>query len=519
MERKHSETLYMLKERNHFSRRLFFEGLIVGALAGLIAIIYRLMLTNAESFYFSMVSMIQGHMLMIVLWFAGLLALGFVISRFLKYEPYISGSGIPQIEAEVQGQIDQCWYKVLFSKMIAGTLCIVGGLSLGREGPSIQLGAMVGKGVSKLLKRLKTEERFLLTCGAAAGLSAAFNAPLAGIMFALEEVHKNFSTSALVSVMCASITGDFLSRQIFGLSPSLHFTMESSLPLNQYGWLLILGIVTGLLAVFYNKMTMLSLKLYDQLSFLKTYQKVVIPLLVSGVLGLWMPQVIGGGHVLVDYLNHEQLVISTLVVLLIVKFIFSLLSFGSGAPGGIFFPLLILGSLIGAIFGQIVLLCGVEDIYFVNFIILAMAGFFAGIVRAPITGIVLIAEMCGSLKLLLPIATVSFVSYIVANSMGSEPIYESLLHRLTKNKNNVNYVENKELISFVVSLGSKAVNQTVASLELPPRCLLVSIMRGKNEIIPHGDTQLYIGDQVVIIVDRYKIDESKEKLAEIFTFS
>ena len=319
--------------------------------------------------------------------------------------------------------------------------------------------------------------------------------------------------------MCASLTGDFLSRQIFGLSPSLHFTLEISLPLNQYAWLLVLGVVTGLLGVFYNKMTMASLKLYDRIPVLKSYQKIIIPLFVSGILGLWLPQVIGGGHVLVNYLNSEQLVLSTLIVLLVVKFVFSLLSFGSGAPGGIFFPLLILGSLIGAIFGQIAIMCGIADIYFVNFVIFAMAGFFAGIVRAPITGIVLIAEMCGTLKLLLPIAIVSFIAYIVANSLGNEPIYESLLHRLTKNKNSVQSIENKELVSFVVSLGSVAVNQTVASLTLPPRCLLVSIMRGKNEIIPHGDTQFYVGDQVVMIVDRYRIDEAKEKLAEIFTFS
>ena len=191
----------MLKERGHLSRRLFFEGLIVGALAGLIAIIYRLLLTNAEDVYFTIVSFVKGNFILTILWFMGLVILGLVIAAFLKYEPYISGSGIPQVEAEVQGQIDQCWYKVLFAKMIAGTLCIVGGLSLGREGPSIQLGAMIGKAVSKFFKRIKTEERFLLTCGAAAGLSAAFNEPLAGIMFALEEVHKNFSTSALVSVI------------------------------------------------------------------------------------------------------------------------------------------------------------------------------------------------------------------------------------------------------------------------------------------------------------------------------
>lgn len=125
-------------------------------------------------YYFTIASFVKGNIFYIILWLIGLGILGFIISLFLKYEPYISGSGIPQVEAEVQGQIDQCWYKVLCAKIVAGTLCIVGGLSLGREGPSIQLGAMVGKAVSRFFKRIKTEERFLLTCGAAAGLPASF---------------------------------------------------------------------------------------------------------------------------------------------------------------------------------------------------------------------------------------------------------------------------------------------------------------------------------------------------------
>ena len=517
--RKDSETFNILKERNQLSQRLLFEGLLVGALAGLVAIVYRVMLTYAESFCFAMIAFVKTNYIYMMIWIIGLTILGFIVSCFLKYEPFISGSGIPQVEAEVQGSIDESWYKVLISKMIAGTLCICGGLSLGREGPSIQLGAMVGKGISRFFKRMKTEEKFLLTCGAAAGLSAAFNAPLAGIIFALEEIHKNFSTSALVSVMCASLTGDFLSRNVFGLAPSLHFTMSSTLPLNQYAWLLVLGVVTGLLGVFYNRLTMSSLVLYDKIPFLKKHQKVIIPFVFAGIIGLVLPQVLGGGHVLVEYLNNDNALISSLLILLLVKFVLSLVSFGSGAPGGIFFPLLILGSLIGALFGKVAIACGVDTIYYHNFIILAMAGFFAGIVRAPITGIVLIAEMCGSLQLLLPIALVSFVAYIIANAMKSEPIYESLLDRLTHHQQSVDYIEDKELISFVVSLGSLAVNQTVASLKLPPKCLLVSIVRGKSEMIPHGDTQFYVGDQVVIIVDRYHIEESKRMLSEIFTFS
>lgn len=515
---KKSHTYSLLKARENIITRLFFEGLAVGLIAGLIAVIYRLMLSKSEEFFFTAIEFVKGNALYILLWFVFLIVIGFIISRFLKYEPYISGSGIPQVEAEVLGYIDECWYKVLVSKMIAGTLCVLGGLSLGREGPSIQLGAMVGKGVSKFFKRLKTEERFLMTCGGAAGLAAAFNAPLAGIIFALEEIHKNFSTTSLVSVMCASLTGDFVSRQIFGLSPTLHFTIQETVALNQYMWLIILGIVTGILAVFYNRLTMVVLKVYDSIKCMPSYLKVLIPLMVSGVAAFFIPEIMGGGHVLINALNQNDYMISMLIFLLITKFLFSLLCFGSGAPGGIFFPMLVLGSLIGAIFGKFALMFGVPEIYYHNFMIVAMAGFFAGIVKAPITGIVLIAEMCGTLQVLLPIAIVAFVSYMTSHMLSCEPIYESLLQRLVKDKKTFDYASQKELLTFTVDLGSYAVNQTVHSVELPPRCLIVSLVRGQTEMIPHGDTQFYVGDEVVVIVDKYHIDESVEMLNHLFTY-
>ena len=138
-----------------------------------------------------------------------------LVGRLVKWEPMISGSGIPQVEGEVLGKLSQNWKRVLPAKFAGGFLCLLGGLSLGREGPSIQLGAMGGQGVSRLLDRGKTEERYLMTCGASAGLAAAFHAPLAGVMFALEEIHKGFSVSLLISVMTASVTADYICSHIW----------------------------------------------------------------------------------------------------------------------------------------------------------------------------------------------------------------------------------------------------------------------------------------------------------------
>ena len=458
-----SETLNVLEEKNNMNNRLILEGLLVGVLAGIIAVIYRLMLSNAEHFLFNAIHFIKDKSLHI-LWFIFLMILAFIVSKFLKYEPYISGSGIPQVEAEVKAKIDECWYKVLISKMIAGTLCIIGGLSLGREGPSIQLGAMSGKGISKLFHRLKSEENFLIVCGAAAGLSAAFNAPLAGIMFALEEVHKNFSSGAIISVMSASLIADFISRIVFGMSPSLHYVISENMPLNYYYWIIIIGVVASLCGIVYNKGTVFILKLYDRIP-LKKYNKVYIAFILSGIMAFVLPEMLAGGHTMVEYLNGNHIVLSTLLT---------------------------------------------------YFIILAMAAFFSSIVRAPLTGIILITEMCGTMKILLPIALVSFVSYMVANVLRSEPIYESLLERLVGKSNNDYILENKILVTHIVEMGSACVSLKVKDIHLPRPCLFVSVVRGNVELIPRGETTLYPGDEVIMLVDKEYYRLAKKEISELF---
>jgi H+/Cl- antiporter ClcA len=292
--------------------------------------------------------------------------------------------------------------------------------------------------------------------------------------------------------------------------------IEENLPLNDYYWVIIIGVIGGICGIIYNKSTMKTLQLYDKIPYLKKHQKVIIPILLSGILGLFIPTVLAGGHKLVEYLNSDHVLLSMLFIYLIVKFLFSIISFGSGAPGGIFFPLLILGSLIGAIIGKIALMCGVDEILFANFIIITMAAFFASIVRAPLTGIILIAEMCGTLKILLPIALASFIAYVIANMLGCEPIYESLLSRIvTKNQSDY-YIEQKELVTFIVEMGSVLEGAKVKDVHLPRPCLFVSVVRGNKEYIPRGETEFHAGDEVIMLVDKSYYKMAKDELAQLF---
>ena len=423
----------MWKRARRIPVMLITEGLCVGLIGGFIVLLYRVALTFAGNWLIKILSYIKGNPFRCAVWFLILMALAWIVGRLVKWEPMISGSGIPQVEGEVSGRLSQNWKRVLPAKFAGGFLCMLGGLSLGREGPSIQLGAMAGQGISRALGRGEREEKFLMTCGASAGLSAAFHAPLAGMMFAVEEIHKTFSIPILLPVMTASVTADYIASHILGLDPVFHFQITEYLPQNYYWLLILLGILVGVSGVFYNWGMLKAQELYRKIPFLKETGRLLIAFLTAGVLGLVMPSVLGSGSGLIVSLTKGEMVLGMVVLTLVVKFLFSAVSFGSGAPGGIFFPLLILGALLGAVFAMTgAEFFGLDPVYINNFVLLGMTGFFTAIVRAPLTGIILLFEMSGSISQMLSLSIVSVTAYIVATLMRSEPIYDSLLKRILK---------------------------------------------------------------------------------------
>lgn len=423
----------MWKRARRIPVMLITEGLCVGLIGGFIVLLYRVALTFAGNWLIKILSYIKGNPFRCAVWFLILMALAWIVGRLVKWEPMISGSGIPQVEGEVSGRLSQNWKRVLPAKFAGGFLCMLGGLSLGREGPSIQLGAMAGQGISRALGRGKREEKFLMTCGASAGLSAAFHAPLAGMMFAVEEIHKTFSIPILLPVMTASVTADYIASHILGLDPVFHFQITEYLPQNYYWLLILLGILVGVSGVFYNWGMLKAQELYRKIPLLKETGRLLIAFLTAGMLGLVMPSVLGSGSGLIVSLTKGEMVLGMVVLTLVVKFLFSAVSFGSGAPGGIFFPLLILGALLGAVFAMTgAEFFGLDPVYINNFVLLGMTGFFTAIVRAPLTGIILLFEMSGSISQMLSLSIVSVTAYIVATLMRSEPIYDSLLKRILK---------------------------------------------------------------------------------------
>ena len=207
-----------------------------------------------------------------------------------------------------------------------------------------------------------------------------------------------------------------------------------------------------------------------------------------------------------------------LFLLFALKFAFSMISFGSGAPGGIFLPLLVLGAIIGSIYYNLASAVS-PDIsgLLSNFIILGMAGYFSAIVRAPITGIILISEMTGSFSHLLTLSMVSLAAYIVPDILHCAPVYDQLLHRLLAKQNpdkQVTLTGEKVLVEGMIYHGSAAEGQKIAAIAWPSTCLVVSLMRGEAEFVPRGDTVLMAGDRIVTLCDETAEGELHRTLQE-----
>ena len=511
------KTLKSVSENHRYIFRLTVQGVMVGIFAGLMVCLYRFLLYGSEHVLREYLTIIHGNVLYIILFFIALAVMGLLVDFLTKWEVDSAGSGIPQVYAEVKGHMEANWAKVLFSKIVSGVLTALGGLSLGPEGPSVQIGGMAGKGVAKLFKGSKTDELRLILVGSAVGITAAFNAPLAGVLFVLEEINHGFDKTLVFIALVSAIVSDFISKAIFGQATALAFPIIN-IPLEDYWILIVLGLIIGLLGYIYNIGMIKSSDLVAKLK-IPSWLKFVLVFMVSGVVALTIPEISDGGHFMMDLLGVAMPSLGVLVLLLVLKYLFSMFSFSSGAPGGIFLPILVLGAYIGAVFGSAVVpALGLEHALIYKFVVISMAGFFAATVRSPITGIVLIAEMCGSTESLVAMIIVSLIAYVVPTLLGNEPIYESLYDRLLLNKNRefVRKPSKHVLSEYVVPLDCNYINFKIKDIPFPKNAIVVSVIRNGKYVIPTEDFHIKYSDQINILTDVNDYPYVRDEIKELF---
>jgi CIC family chloride channel protein len=494
-----------LLRRHERRSRLLPRAFLVGLVAGAIAVAFRVVLEAIETARPRVVDWAHAHGFFGFAALVGLsaAAAGLAVLLVRRFSPDAAGSGIPHLQGVLHHWLPLRAGRLIPVKFLGGIVGIGGGLALGREGPTVQMGGATGELVGRLTKGTPRERLALVCAGAGAGLAAAFNAPLAGVLFVLEELRRQFAPGLLAAAFVASVTADFVTRLLSGQTPAFHLRELPPLPdLSALPLFVVLGALCGLLGVAFNRSILGMQRLFDRPALARRIAPVLAVGALVGVAAWIDPRWVGGGGPLVATTFGGALAYRSLALFFVARLLLSSASYATGAAGGIFAPMLVLGALaghaIGRFGGALPLFSSVTP---AAGAVVGMAALFTAVVRAPVTGTVLILEMTESYSLLLPVIAASLAAYGVAELLRERPVYEALLERQLL-RAGVERAELEEplLIDLDVAPGSHFDGLRVDELALPRGCLLVQIRRGLRIEVPHRETVLQANDRISALV-------------------
>lgn len=427
-----------LLHRDKTPLAILLMAAVVGILSGLIGVAFDKGVAWVQNMRIgSLVQVADNDYLVWPLAFilsAALAMVGYWLVR--RFAPEAGGSGIPEIEGALEEMRPVRWWRVLPVKFIGGLGTLGSGMVLGREGPTVQMGGNIGRMVVDMFRMRSPEARHsLLATGAAAGLAAAFNAPLAGILFVLEEMRPQFRYNliSVKAVFIGAIMSTVVYRIFNGETTVIEVGKLTDAPVNTLWLYLILGVVFGCFGPLFNTLVLRTQDLFQRIHGGNITKWVLLGGLLGGLCGLLgfiKPESVGGGFALIPIATAGNFTVDVLLSIFAIRVITTLLCFSSGAPGGIFAPMLALGTLLGCAFGMAAAAWFPEyHLEAGTFAIAGMGALFAASVRAPLTGIVLVLEMTDNYQLILPMIITCLGATLLAQFLGGKPLYSAILAR------------------------------------------------------------------------------------------
>ncbi len=418
--------------------RLAMASVLTGILVGVVGGAFRYLLMTGDKLRDMLV--VWAHAWPYIGWLApvvlGLVGAGLARILVVRFAPQAEGSGIQRVEAVFSGEVKPAPDSIVLVKFFGGLLAMGSGLALGREGPTVQMGASLGALVGRFVAGNQEDQKVVDAAGAGAGLAVAFNAPIGGSVFVFEELTSSFTPWLLVATLAAASMAVWLMRLMLGNAlvfkvPSVNVTETWRIAPS-----VVLGALLGATGAFFNFATVALLRFADRLTRYSSTQRAMLIGAVVGLIAWFAPALVGGGESITQAILSDRYLIKGLLTVFLVRLLLSPWSYAARAPGGIFAPLLVLGACSGALFANVlnhfVPALGLSP---VGFAVIGMAGLFTASVRAPLTGVVLSVEMTGRGDLTLGLLAASLAAMVVAMLLKSEPIYESLKRRMLAQEN------------------------------------------------------------------------------------
>lgn len=441
--------------------------------------------------------------------------------------PLSKGSGIPLAEASARGMLRVKWLKNIASIIVGSMLAFLCGMPLGSEGPSIGVGGLIGEGIGRISKKPEAFRRYLITGGASAGLATAFNAPLTGVVFALEETHRRFSPTILLAAFSAVIPAVVTSQLVFwglGQDAYLHslglhagFTVLPQLKQTEYATVLLMLKIGGIAAVCAAVCAAAATAFnYAIFALDKLFKKIELPVLrllppfaLTAICGLIIGHSVGSGET-----TFAEVSVNTaswlLVVLLLMRFAMTVTASGSGATGGLFLPMIAIGGLIGTISSKIAIACGMDAAFAPNLTMLCISAFFAASARAPISAIVLALELTSSFANILPLAVAVGIATALGGALRAEPLYERMMEQTAK----ANIGKGCDItVTGAIPQNSLISGRRIRDILWPYNTLVTDLVRGDVEIVPDGETVLRAGDKLTIRAENVSPEHFEEAIS------
>lgn len=522
--------------------QLILVGCVTGIFVGTVVTFFAIAAEKGEEIARDTYAYVRNNPAFIPLLLAALCAGAFLLGVALRISTIAKGCGIPQAEGATRGIVRFKWWSDAITMFASSLMSIFLGLSIGSEGPSVLIGACLGDGVATTLRRNEMVKRYQITGGASTGLAVASNAPLTGIVFAFEEAHKRFTPEVFICSFTSVILGVLTRTVIYSLldmpiHSAFHLYVLNELPPSQYWYVAIAGIVCGVLGVLFFKACFGVRRLFKKIK-TKSHHKnesvrIFIAVLIGGLLSLVTAGVMGGGHGLIERLGttggadlqHDVRVyglpiVASLAVIVLLKTLVTTVNVGSGIPCGIFVPIIAIGACLGALMNRLFAKMGMDSAYFDVMVLICMASFFATVVRAPLTAVIMVFEFtmasgnAGSFSSLLPIALGVAIGYFIGEVSRTDGIYEELLE-VYERENGIHERAVKELYTFDVAHGSIADKREVRDILWPSGARVVEIWRGDEHILPAGDTVIHGGDKITIMCKTDEPKKTRDDLAHI----
>jgi CIC family chloride channel protein len=396
-------------------------SLVIGALVGLVVVAFILLTGRLAARMYPPGGSGWRRVLIPTL---GSLITGYLLYR---YFPLARGSGIPQTKAALFIQDGRISFRTVLGKFFCCSASLASGIALGREGPAVHIGAGLASVIARRLRMSRDQVRALVPVGGAAALAAAFNTPIAAVLFSLEEIMGDLHAPILGSVVLSSATAWMVLHLVLGDEPLFHVTAYHLVNPLEFAGYAVLGVVGGLGSVAFVK---LLLRLRQWFLVLPARTQWVQPVaggLAVGIMGFFLPEVMGVGYGQVERALAGDMLFRTVVLLAVLKIVATALCYASGNAGGIFGPSLFIGSMMGASVGSVAHLLFPESTAGPGaYALVGMGTAFAGIVRTPLTSVIMIFEVTRDYTIIVPLMISNLIAFFISQRLQREPIYEAL---------------------------------------------------------------------------------------------